>query len=228
MTRTSFRMKIAVCALARHHGVGACGVRLDCSARADGLQAKPPEPRAAAQAALASPAWSIEGTVVDEQGRPVAGAIVRTVLHDGVAEGDPRLPPMARSALRSEARYSYIRGVIAETDGGARIGLVRFDRVRWLGAKDPVRIVLKPTRPVRVHVKDAAGSPVTGAAVEAIDLRLSDSRNDRPRRAATLRVPADAKVRWVIGLKAGAGFDYFENYRTTPQPITRRCRRTCP
>ena len=33
---------------------------------------------------------------------------------------------------------------------------------------------------------------------------------------ATLRVAADAKVRWVIGLKAGLGFDYFENYHTTP------------
>ena len=31
---------------------------------------------------------------------------------------------------------------------------------------------------------------------------------------------------WVIGLKSGAGFDYFENYRSHPQPITRPCRQT--
>ena len=31
-----------------------------------------------------------------------------------------------------------------------------------------------------------------------------------------LHFPADAEVRWVAGLKAGAGFDYFENYRSRP------------
>ena len=33
---------------------------------------------------------------------------------------------------------------------------------------------------------------------------------------ATLRVAADARVQWVIGLKAGVGFDYFENYHIVP------------
>ena len=85
-----------------------------------------------------------------------------------------------------------------------------------LGATDPVRIVLKPSRPVRVRVNDAAGLPVSGAAVEAIDPSFQTHATTGPDGTATLRVPADAKVRWVIGLKAGAGFDYFENYRTKP------------
>ena len=211
MTRTTFRMKIAVWVLLAVTGLGAATIRLDRSARAEENQAKPSEPPAAAAPAV----WRVEGTVVDEQGRPVAGAVVRAVADGGAADGSKTAADGA-FGLALGGRHPYIRGVIAETDGGARIGLVRFDEVRWLGAKDPVRIVLKPSRPVRVRVKDAAGLPVAGAAVEAIDLAFQTHTTTGPDGTATLRVPADAKIRWVIGLKAGAGFDYFENYNTTP------------
>ena len=69
---------------------------------------------------------------------------------------------------------------------------------------------------MRVRVSDAAGSPIAGAAVEAIESSFRTSATTGPQGTATLRVAADAKVEWVIGLKAGAGFDYFENYRTWP------------
>jgi beta-lactamase regulating signal transducer with metallopeptidase domain len=211
MTRATFRMKMALAATLAVAGLATSIVRLDRSARADGPEAKQTEPRAVATPAV----WSVEGTVVDERGQPVAGAVVRAVPDDGAADGS-KTAANGAFALTLGGRHPYIRGVIAETDGGARIGLVRFDEVRWLGAKDPVRIVLKPSRPVRVRVNDAAGLPVAGAAVEAIDLSFQTHATTGPDGTATLRVPADAKVRWVIGLKAGAGFDYFENYRTTP------------
>ena len=79
-----------------------------------------------------------------------------------------------------------------------------------------MRIVLKPSRPVRVRVNDAAGLPVPGAAVEAIDYAFSDPRHDRPRWDSRPSRAGRRQDPWVIGLKAGAGFDYFENYRTTP------------
>ena len=75
MTRTTFRMKIAVWVALAVTGLAAASVRLDRSARADGPQARPAEPRAAAVPAV----WSVEGTVVDERGQPVAGAVVRAV-----------------------------------------------------------------------------------------------------------------------------------------------------
>jgi len=211
VTRMTIRTKIAVWVALAVTALAAASVRLDRSARADGPQAKPTEPRAAAAPAV----WSVEGTVVHERGRPVAGAVVRAVPYDGAVDGH-KTAADGTFAVPLGGRRSYIRGVVAETDGAARIGLVRFEDVRRLTEKDPLKIALKPSRPVKVRVNDAAGSPVPGAAVEAIDPSFRTHATTGPEGAATLQVPADAKVQWVIGLKAGAGFDYFENYRTEP------------
>jgi hypothetical protein len=73
---------------------------------------------------------------------------------------------------------------------------------------------------VTVRVKDAAGAPVPGAAVEAIPAPRTFFHTDArtgPDGAVTLRIPADAQIGSVIGLKPGAGFDYFENRQASPQ-----------
>ena len=211
MTRTTFRLKIAVGILLIGTGLAAASVRLGGSARADGPQAKPAEPLAAAAPGV----WSVEGTAVDEEGRPVAGARVRGVPDDGAVDGS-KTAANGAFTLTLGGRHLFIWGVVAETDGGARIGLIRFEDGRGFSEKDPVKIVLKPSRPVRVRVNDVASLPVPGAAVEAIDPSFQTHATTGFDGTATLHLPADAKVRWVIGLKSGAGFDYFENYRTTP------------
>jgi hypothetical protein len=63
---------------------------------------------------------------------------------------------------------------------------------------------------------DAAGAAVPGASVEAYDFGSHARGTTGPDGSASLRIPADGKVRWVIGLKSGVGFDYFENYRSKP------------
>jgi hypothetical protein len=211
MTRATVRMKIALAFALAVAGLAGSAVRLDRSARADGPQAKPAERRAGAAPAV----WSIEGILVDEQGRPFPGASLRAVADDRVTD-ESKSDAEGAFTLALGGRTPYIRGVIAETDGGSRIGLVRFDQVREPRAQDPVRIVLKPSRQVKVRVSDTAGSPVPGAAVEAIDPSFQTHATTGPDGTATLRVAADAKIRWVFGLKSGAGFDYFENYRSTP------------
>ena len=118
--------------------------------------------------------------MVDERGQPVAGAVVRAVADDGAADGSKTAADGA-FALALGGRHLYIWGVVAETDGGAdRPGSVR-GRREGSATKDPVKIVLKPSRPVRVRVNDAAGLPVPGAAVEAIDPCFPDPRHDWPR-----------------------------------------------
>jgi beta-lactamase regulating signal transducer with metallopeptidase domain len=211
MTHTTFRMKIAVCVLLAVMGIGAASVRLDGSARADGPQAKPFEPQAVGTPTV----WSVEGTVVDERGQPVAGAIVRAVPED-VVVNEPKTGPDGRFILPLEGRRLYIWGVVAETEGAAGIGLVRFEDGRGLSESDPVRVMLKASRAVTVRVNDAAGSAVAGAAVEAIESSFRTHATTGPAGTATLRVAADAKVTLVIGLKGGFGFDYFENYSTFP------------
>jgi len=117
-------------------------------------------------------------------------------------------------ALRQDR--PFIRGLVAEADDGARIGLARFENARDPGSREPVQIVLKPSRLVTVRVRDAAGAPVPGAAVEAIDFSFQAHAVTGADGKATLRVAADTRVQWVIGRKSGAGLDYFENSPTRP------------
>jgi beta-lactamase regulating signal transducer with metallopeptidase domain len=211
MTHATFRLKITVWAVLAITGLAVTSVRLDRSARADEPQAKPAEPPGSTAPAV----WSVEGTVVDEQGRPVAGARVRAVPDDGVAEGH-KTGEDGAFVLPFGGKRLSIRGIVAETDGGARIGLIRFEDGRTPSDKGSVKIVLKPSRPVSVRVNDVAGSPVPGAAVSAMEHSFRSHAITGPDGTVTLRVPADAKVQWLIGHKADVGFDYFENYRIVP------------
>ena len=211
MTLATFRIRIALWAALISTSVAAVGVRLDRSARAEGSQVNPAGPRAAAVPAV----WSVEGTVVDERGQAVAGAIVHAVPDDRAVDGTKTTADGAFT-LALGGRTLYIWGVVAEIDGGARVGLVRFEDGREFSEKDPVKIVLKPSRPLRVRVNDATGLAVPGAAVEAIEPSFRAHATTGPDGTVTFRVAADAKIYWITGLKAGSGFDYFENYRTWP------------
>ena len=214
MTRTTIRMKIAVCIALGVAALAACGVRLDGPAVAGTASDRElvAQPRVAPRPKNA--VWSIEGTVVDEQGKPVPGAIVHS--REEADLGGARSVADGSFTLWLKGQRLYVRGLIAEADNGARIGLTRFSPPRHLGANDLVRMVVKPTRPVKVRVKDPAGLPIPGAAVEAFDYEFSFHATTDREGVATLRVPADAVIRGVIGHKSGVGFDYFENYRATP------------
>ena len=106
--------------------------------------------------------------------------------------------------------------LVASADGGRLMGLAKFVEPRKSGPADPVRIVLKPSRVTKVHVRDAKDQPVQGATVAAVGFGYDGAATTDAGGNALLRVPVGAEVRWVIGLKAGAGFDYFENYRSRP------------
>ena len=70
-------------------------------------------------------------------------------------------------------------GLVADSDGGARIGLIRFIPSRTMETNDPIRIVLKPSQMVTVRVKDAAGVPVAGALIEIFDFAFQNRGHDR-------------------------------------------------
>ena len=216
MTRTTIRMKITLAVAVAATGLTGGSVRLDRRARADETTSHQADPKATAPAIAKTAIWSIEGVVVDEQDRPVRDAIVHAR-----EEADP-----AGSKSAADGTFTlwlgngplYTRELVAETDGGARIGVTRFQPPRHAFlSKEPVRLVVKPTRAVRVRVKDATGVPVPGAAVEAFDYAYQFHATTGPDGVATLRVPAEARIRVVIGHKSRAGFDYFENYRTSPR-----------
>ncbi len=106
--------------------------------------------------------------------------------------------------------------LVASADGGARLGTGKYIEPENSGPAAPVRITLNPSRAIAIHARDAAGKPVSGAAIEAVGFEFQDSTATDDRGNAHLLVPSDAAVRWVIGLKSGVGFDYHENYSSRP------------
>ena len=215
MTQPTVRVRIALAVAVTVAGLTVSLCRLDRPAHAEILVAEKTVLDAKARPDSSAEGWQVKGTVVDERGHPVTGASVHSVPNDGVAD-EARTLMDGSFALALADHRPFIRGVVAEIEGRTRIGLVRFEGARNLGVNDPVKIVLKPSQPVPVRVKDAGGAPVAGAAVEAIDFSFQFQSTANPQGLALLRIPADSQIQWVIGLKSGAGIDYFENYRTKP------------
>ena len=219
MTRTTVRMRISAAAALAATGLIVTSVRLVSPARADGPQKREAPDQPAAPEPLKTDLRSIDGIVVDEAGQPVAGAVVSAMA---------QMDALDKVATAADGRFTLPRPgqfrllweiLVAETEGGTRMGVGRFDEPLNSRPPVPVRIVLKRSRPVTVQVKDATGEPVPEADVHAIGDRSAfvTRAATGPAGAATLNIPADVSdILWVTGQKAGAGFDYFENYRTWP------------
>jgi hypothetical protein len=160
--------------------------------------------------------WArVKGIVVDESGRPVKGALVR------VPQGKTK-PDAATGVSGPDGKFLLVldqalargRDVLAGSEGGARQGILRTDDMDIRGIVD-VRLVLKPSREVTVHVVDEQTKPVAGALVVAlasVTLPVANGETDA-KGMARLRLPAEAKMYYIVGMKEGVGFDYFENYK---------------
>ncbi len=168
-----------------------------------------------ADAAPVQPTTKIVGVVVDEGGKPVAGARVNTVWLRKL-DKDVLAAPDGSFTLQLGLPMRLAEDVLATTDNGARQGIARFDETSL--APLPVKVVLKPARTVTVHVIDARGIPVTGATVEAASLgigSLTTALTD-VHGIARLQFSSDASLVRLTALKAGAGFDIYENERPWP------------
>lgn len=181
--------------------------------RFDGPIAVAADPVASESQAPAGNGRRVVGVVVDEAGRPIAGAIVRPIRLDKAPEGATSAED-GSFTLSLRGYFLLEEDLIAEADGGARMGLGKFQESPNSDPPSPVKIVLKPSRSVTVRVKDANGFAVPGAEVEVVDYSLYARSQTGLDGSATIHFPADGQVRWVLARKAGVGFDYFENYRT--------------
>ena len=215
VTRTSLRIKLAMAIALGVTGISAASVRIGNSAQVD-------EPKGAQEdLKITSPATpdadflNIEGVVVDEQGRPVAGATVRTMplgyrpanIEKTAADGEFRFT--SRAQARAALWDSWPKPTLGHVWGWT----IRFAQRLAYRINEGVRIVLKPSRPVIVRVRTADGQPVPGATVEAAEMLFRTDATAGPDGTATLRIPADAHVDWVVGFQPRIGFDYFENYQ---------------
>jgi hypothetical protein len=151
----------------------------------------------------------VRGLVVDETGRPVAGALVRA---DALTNRETRGITGADGSYTIPIRRPRVdgRAILASSADGAQLGYSQYDFNTTKAAADaPARIVLKLGRDVVVRVTDSTGAPVPGASVEAAGNEILDSATTGSDGSARLRVPVDATVHQVIALKSGTGFDYW-------------------
>lgn len=158
----------------------------------------------------------IDGIVVDEAGRPVAGAAVSVLW-----TADPRPTSTAADGtftLDTDEPRRVNLAFLATADEGGRQGIFRYqDFTTNKDPRTPVRIVLRPAREVRVTAVDGRGTPVPGAEVFLLDLVFPVARGTTDDRGSvSLRAPAEAMTQYLFGLKPGVGFDYFETSQSTP------------
>ena len=159
------------------------------------------------------PACTLAGTVVDESGTPVPGAVVSATTWLG---------DTAASTTADEAGgFSFDVPMSREAATGLSVSasvsdcsLVGFHRFPMDPADEPpdlegIRITLEPARDATVKVIDAEGKPVERAEVSlqlgfpiAIGPRETDADG-----VATFPVPKSDTIASVIALKDQLGFD---------------------
>lgn len=154
----------------------------------------------------------VRGVVVDEAGKPLAGAEVRLspFAYDeslGRTAGD--------GSFALKARDGSIRGrvLLARSADGARAGLLgRVPSLTNAESARPVRLVARPAKAVVARVADADGRPVPGSTVQAagLDYFAVAEATTGDDGAARLLVPSDAPINWIVAQKKGLGFDYAE------------------
>jgi RNA polymerase sigma factor (sigma-70 family) len=153
----------------------------------------------------------VHGFVVDDAGRPVAGASVRAnAFSNREASGITGTDGSFRILIRVHQIDGI--GLLTRSASADRLGFYRYDyNLSKADAEKPARIILKPGQDVVVRVTDSSQAAVSGASVQiAGNYAVLDDGTTGADGSVKLHVPTDAKVEWIVALKPGRGFDYAE------------------
>ncbi|MDR3620387.1 MAG: sigma-70 family RNA polymerase sigma factor [Paludisphaera borealis] len=179
-----------------------------------GLASQPPDPPPApaiTEAETKPEPIAARGVVVDESGAAVAGAEVRFAAYS-ILEVRGVTGPDGGFALSIPGGRVDGRPLLVRTADGRKLGATEYGyNLSRAEAVAPVRIVVKPGRPVDVRVTRPNLEPIAGAEVEAAgDLGGLDHATTDAHGAARLLVPPDAEVSWIVAQKKATGYDYAE------------------
>ena len=166
---------------------------------------------------------AISGTVIDDNGNPVAGADVELILDEttlntvSTADGTYRFP------MTQELLASMSATIRATVEGAKMIGIddgTIWDRreqslIDLVGT--PLDIELRPAHRTEIIVRNEKGEPVEDAKVEAlIDFErghqapFSGPPTDASGRSF-VEIPDNVAIRDVWAMKDGVGLDYLHN-----------------
>ncbi|MHC5537913.1 carboxypeptidase-like regulatory domain-containing protein, partial [Singulisphaera rosea] len=161
----------------------------------------------------------VNGTVVDEAGRPVAGAEILVdpfSLYESRgtsgADGSFAVPyPRSRTLGSGSADGATI---LARSTDEMRLGWFTYNHeLTEAQTKMPAQVVLKPAQAITAQVVDARHVPTPEAeivAVESYGFPIVAKATTGSDGSARLRLPADALVGQIMAVKPGVGFDYAE------------------
>src|SRR5436190_7640484 len=164
---------------------------------------------------------SVHGTVLDQEGKPVANAEVSFPFTK---------QPVTKTKSDAEGKFSFQHGfggsarlIVAISPDGSKQGIASlpWESKDWNG--DEVKVELKSTESVRVKVIDSRSKPIAkakaGALIHYHDLGSykiwgeTNAEGD-----ASWNIPAGNGEVTFVGLKSGEGLDYV-NYGGHKEPV---------
>lgn len=158
---------------------------------------------------------TVSGSVMDDRGEPVSGAVVRVFRAGGSTNDTPAVSDsngnfsLTFDVKPGEAGLRKV-GLVASDAAGVRLGYYRFDRHDESDVIDSVAIQLAPTKTIRAQVVDGEGKIVVDANlafhlgspfVHAVPI-------DPNTGIGSLSVPSSERVESVIAWKEDVGFDF--------------------
>ncbi|MDG3007622.1 sigma-70 family RNA polymerase sigma factor [Paludisphaera mucosa] len=151
----------------------------------------------------------IRGVVLDEDGRPVAGA---EVLLNAFTDDEVRATsgPDGSYTLKPGGLKVDGRSILARSADGRSLAIFRYgSNLTRAQVEAPARIMVRPGRDVLVRVADPRGAPVVDAVVEVVgEFHAVAHATTGPDGRASLVIPPDGRVHSVVAQKAATGFDY--------------------
>jgi hypothetical protein len=174
-----------------------------------------------ADESAAPKSWRVEGRVLDEQGKPVAGAEVFTnelPFLESAKQSTTKSDPEGQFALDIAHRLNGRMIRASLNDGRRQASQLQPYDAENSKTLPPLKLVLRPAREIVGTVVNESNRPVAGATmlVTAGYEQFARTSTDDDGKAK-LRVPADLALQYVIAMKPSVGLDYCE-FRRADEP----------
>ena len=155
----------------------------------------------------------IAGTVVDKAGKPMPGIEINIAGHRRMQA--PILSDVdGKFTILLKEPNPWNVCLLARSKDGSLQGIYECESEYGITPRKPVQIVISTVSSVKVRVatKEGIGVPEASVFVQESYFAIGSQKTDKDG-WAEVRFPAGIGVRRVLAFRAGAGFDYFENYQ---------------